>query len=157
MSNVLDGWRRRTDGLMLAVGIGSVPILALELIRDDLTHGDRVFLWVVNISVAVVFTVDYLVELYLSSNKKSFVREEKIGLAIVLSTLIALLPAAALVGSAPCSSAPALRGLSVLLRLVAGGGLAAREGRRLIRKNTLRGDISDWLGVGVYCCCVPHC
>jgi len=70
---------------MLAVGVGSVPILALELIRDDLTHGDRVFLWVVNITVAVVFTIDYLVELYLSSNKKAFVREEKIGLAIGFS------------------------------------------------------------------------
>ena len=139
----LDGWRRRTDGLMLAVGVGSVPILALELIRDDLTHNDRVFLWVVNITVAVVFTIDYLVELYLSSNKKSFVREEKIGLAIVLSTLIALLPAASLVGSARLVRlAPALRGLSVLLRLFAGGGLAAREGRRLIRKNTLRVAIS---------------
>jgi len=108
---------------MLAVGVGSVPILALELIRDDLTHGDRVFLWVVNITVAVVFTIDYLVELYLSSNKKAFVREEKIGLAVVLSTLISLVPTASLVGLARLVRlAPALRGLAVLLRLFAGGG-----------------------------------
>ena len=128
---------------MLAVGVGSVPILALELIRDDLTHGDRVFLWVVNITVAVVFTIDYLVELYLSSNKKAFVREEKIGLAIVLSTLIALVPSVSLLGSARLVRlAPALRGLSMALRLAASGGLAAREGRRLIRKNTLRVALS---------------
>ena len=139
----LDSWRRRTDGVMLAVGVGSVPILALELIRDDLTSSDRLFLWVVNITVAVVFTVDYLVELYLSTSRSTFVREEKIGLAIVLSTLVALVPAASLVGSARLVRlAPALRGLSVLLRLFAGGGLAAREGRRLIRKNTLRVAIS---------------
>ena len=139
----LDSWRRQTDGVMLAVGVGSVPILALELIRDDLTSSDRLFLWVVNITVAVVFTVDYLVELYLSTSRSTFVREEKIGLAIVLSTLVALVPAASLVGSARLVRlAPALRGLSVLLRLFAGGGLAAREGRRLIRKNTLRVAIS---------------
>ena len=65
----LDSWRRRTDGVMLAVGVGSVPILALELIRDDLTSSDRLFLWVVNITVAIVFTVDYLVELYLSTSR----------------------------------------------------------------------------------------
>jgi len=139
----LDSWRRQTDGVMLAVGVGSVPILALELIRDDLTSSDRLFLWVVNITVAVVFTVDYLVELYLSTSRSTFVKEEKIGLAIVLSTLVALVPAASLVGSARLVRlAPALRGLSVLLRLFAGGGLAAREGRRLIRKNTLRVAIS---------------
>jgi len=139
----LDSWRRQTDGVMLAVGVGSVPILALELIRDDLTSSDRLFLWVVNITVATVFTVDYLVELYLSTSRSTFVKEEKIGLAIVLSTLVALVPAASLVGSARLVRlAPALRGLSVLLRLFAGGGLAAREGRRLIRKNTLRVAIS---------------
>lgn len=136
-------WRKRTDGLMLAVGVGSVPVLALEMIRDDLARSDQIFLWVVNITVALVFTVDYLVELYLSDKKLNFVREEKIGLAIVLSTLVALVPAASLVGSARLVRlAPALRGLSVLLRLFAGGGLAAREGRRLIRKNTLRVAIS---------------
>lgn len=128
---------------MLAVGVGSVPVLALEMIRDDLARSDQIFLWVVNITVALVFTVDYLVELYLSDKKLNFVREEKIGLAIVLSTLVALVPAASLVGSARLVRlAPALRGLSVLLRLFAGGGLAAREGRRLIRKNTLRVAIS---------------
>ena len=29
----LDGWRRRTDGLMLAVGVGSFAVPALELIQ----------------------------------------------------------------------------------------------------------------------------
>ena len=135
----LERWRQRTDGLMLAVGVGSVPILALELIRDDLAHADRVFLWVVNITVAVLFTVDYFVELSLSSDKVGYVRNEKIGLAIMLSTIVALVPTVSLVGSARLVRlAPALRGLSVLLRLWASGGLAAREGRRIIRQNTLR-------------------
>ena len=135
----LESWRQRTDGLMLAVGVGSVPILALELIRDDLSHSDRVFLWVVNITVAVVFTIDYFVELSLSSDKVGYVRSEKIGLAIMLSTIVALVPSASLIGSARLVRlAPALRGLSVLLRLWASGGLADREGRRLIRQNTLR-------------------
>ena len=43
----LQQWRRWTDGPLLVVGIGSVPLLLLELIRHELTHADRVFLWVV--------------------------------------------------------------------------------------------------------------
>ena len=135
----LDRWRQRTDGLVLTVGVGSVPILALELIRDDLRHADRVLLWVVNITVAVVFTVDYVVELVLSKKKVEYIRSEKIGFAIMLSTLIALVPSVSLIGSARLVRlVPALRGLSVFLRLFASGGLAAREGRRIIRQNTLR-------------------
>ena len=132
-------WRRWTDGPLLVVGIGSVPLLLLELIRNELTHADRVFLWVVNIVVATMFTVDYAVELRLAPHKPSFVRSEKIGAAIVISSLIALVPAIAVVGGARLIRlAPALRAFAALLRLFGSGGLAAREGRRLVRQNTLR-------------------
>jgi len=132
-------WRRWTDGPLLVVGIGSVPLLLLELIRNELTHADRVFLWVVNIVVATVFTVDYVVEFRLAANKASFVRSEKIGAAIVVSSLIALVPAIAVVGGARLVRlTPALRAFAALLRLLGSGGLAAREGRRLVRQNSLR-------------------
>ena len=118
-------------------------MLALELIRDDLAHVDQVFLWVVNITVAVVFTIDYVVKFILADSKWLHVRSEKLGLAIVLSTLVAIIPSVSLLGSARLVRlAPALRGLSVILRLVSSGGLAAREGRRLVRKNSLRVALS---------------
>jgi len=132
-------WRRWTDGPLLVIGIGSVPLLLLELIRNELTHADRVFLWVVNIVVATVFTIDYAVELRLAPHKASFIRSEKIGAAIVISSLIALVPAIAVVGGARLIRlTPALRAFAALLRLFGSGGLAAREGRRLVRQNTLR-------------------
>jgi len=139
LSAPLQQWRRWTDGPLLVVGIGSVPLLLLEVIRNELTHADRVFLWVVNIIVATVFTVDYVVEFRLAPDKASFVRSEKIGAAIVISSLIALVPAIAVVGGTRLIRlAPTLRALAILLRLFGSGGLAAREGRRLVRRNTLR-------------------
>ena len=49
-------WKKRTDGLMLAVGAGTVPVLALEKIRGDLAKSDQNFIWVVDIMAALVLT-----------------------------------------------------------------------------------------------------
>lgn len=57
----LERWRQRTDGALLAVAIGSLPILALELARDELPIGDRRFLDAVNLLVLFAFATDYLV------------------------------------------------------------------------------------------------
>lgn len=34
-------WRHYTDGPLLVVAIGSLPLLLLEFDRQGLTHGDR--------------------------------------------------------------------------------------------------------------------
>ena len=60
MTPGLASWRRRTDTPLLVIAIGSLPILALEFIRADLTTLDRTFIQVVNFVVLVAFAVDYL-------------------------------------------------------------------------------------------------
>src|SRR5688572_26878731 len=64
-------WREATDAPLLILAIGSLPLLLLELDRNDMTHSDRVFLDVVNVVVLVAFALDYLVELALASNRRS--------------------------------------------------------------------------------------
>jgi hypothetical protein len=58
MTPALARWRRVTDAPLLILAIGSLPILALELIRDDLIGLDRTFLAVMNILVLVAFAID---------------------------------------------------------------------------------------------------
>jgi len=65
--------------------LASLPILALELIRDDLISLDRTFLDVMNILVLVAFAVDYVVELALASNRGSYVRHEWTSALIVVT------------------------------------------------------------------------
>jgi voltage-gated potassium channel len=131
----LGRWRRATDGLLLVLAIGSLPLLLLELKRDDLTRGDVVFLDVVNVAVLVAFAIDYVVELCLASARRSFVQHEWTSLVIVLSQAAALLPALAGFGALRAlRGARALRAGAVLVRLLAVGGASAREGRAVLRR-----------------------
>ncbi len=50
-------WRRRTDGPLLVVAIGSLPLLVVELRRDLLPSGDRLFLTLANLAVLVAFAI----------------------------------------------------------------------------------------------------
>ena len=53
MTPRLATWRRWTDIPLLILAIGSLPILALELIRDDLIELDRTFLDIMNLVVLI--------------------------------------------------------------------------------------------------------
>jgi Excalibur calcium-binding domain len=64
MTPGLERWRRRTDGPLLVVAIGSLPLLLLEFARNDLPLSDRRFLDVANVLVLAAFMADYIVELY---------------------------------------------------------------------------------------------
>ncbi len=48
-------WRRWTDAPLLVIAIGSLPLLLVELERNQLATADRRFLDIVNV---VVFAVD---------------------------------------------------------------------------------------------------
>ncbi len=135
MTPGLARWRRATDDPLLVLAIGSLPLLLLELARDDLPLGDRRFLDIVNVLVLIAFAVDYVVELRLSSHRAVFVRSEWTSLVIVLTQALAILPGLSAFGSMRIlRAAPALRGTVVVLRLLAIGGSAAREGRATIRR-----------------------
>lgn len=129
-------WRRATDGPLLVLAIGSLPLLLLELSRNDLPLSDRRFLDIANVFVLVAFAVDYLVELRLASNRREYVRREWTSAVIVVTTAIAIAPGALSVFGVfrILRAAPALRGLIVVLRLLAIGGSAAREGRATLRR-----------------------
>lgn len=131
----LTRWRRATDGPLLVVTIASLPLLLLELARPDLPQSDGRFLDVMNVLVLIAFAVDYGVELWLTSNRFQYARAEWTSLVIVVTQFLAILPGLAAVGSfRVLRAAPVLRGLVVLIRIVAIGGSAAREGRAVIRR-----------------------
>jgi voltage-gated potassium channel len=129
-------WRRATDGPLLVLAIGSLPLLLLELSRNDLPLSDRRFLDIANVFVLVAFAVDYFMELRLASNRREYAKREWTSAVIVVTTAIAIAPGALSVFGVfrILRAAPALRGLIVVLRLLAIGGSAAREGRATLRR-----------------------
>ena len=66
LTGALSRWRRVTDGPLLALAIGSLPLLLLELKRSELAYADRIALDVINLVVLVAFAIDYAVELTLA-------------------------------------------------------------------------------------------
>jgi voltage-gated potassium channel len=136
MTPALARWRHWTDIPLLILAIGSLPILALEIMRDDLIELDRTFLDVLNVVVLVAFALDYVAELLLASDRRSYVRREWTSALIVVTQALALVPYLAGLGVLRVLRAgPFLRVLVVALRVVAVGGIAAREGRAIIRKH----------------------
>ena len=143
MTPQLEQWRRHTDGPLLIIAVASLPILLLELERSQLPPVDRLLIDIVNVVVLVAFAVDYVVELRLASDRRAYVRQEWVNAAIVIACAIAVIPQLAAFGGARLARAgPAVRGLTAMLRLLAVGGVAAREGRRLIRRRAV-GFASD--------------
>jgi len=132
----LAAWRRATDVPLLILAIGSLPILALELVRDDLIELDRTFIQIMNLVVLVAFATDYVMELWLAQNRVSYVRHEWTSALIVATQALAVVPALAGFGVLRVLRAgPALRVLVFGLRLLAVGGVAAREGRAALRRH----------------------
>ena len=66
-TSALQRWRARTDGPLLVIAIGSLPLLLLEFDRPTLTGSDRIFLDTINVVVLAAFAIDYVVELVLAA------------------------------------------------------------------------------------------
>lgn len=129
-------WRRATDAPLIVVAVASLPLLLLEFERTTLTSSDRTFLDAVNIGVLVLFAVDYLVELMLTDNKRSYVRGEWTSLLIVVAQAAAIAPGLASLGALRAlRAARVLRFVVTAVRLVAIGGAASRQGRGILRRN----------------------
>ncbi|MEO5678628.1 MAG: ion transporter [Acidimicrobiales bacterium] len=129
-------WRRYTDLPLLTLAIGSLPLLLLEPVRNDLTRADGTFLDVVNVVVLVAFAVDYVSELILARPRAAFLRHEWMSLLIVVAQALALAPSLGGVGVLRVLRVSrAWRSIAVLARLVAIGGAAAREGRSILRRH----------------------
>lgn len=125
------------------IAIGSLPMLLLEFDRPTLLRSDRLLLDAVNVIVLAAFAIDYVVELALARQRSLYIRKEWTSLVIVLSQAMALLPGLAGFGILRVlRGARAVRAFAVIIRLVAIGGAAAREGRRLLVKRAARFALS---------------
>jgi voltage-gated potassium channel len=118
-------WRRRTDTPLTALALGSLPILLLEFVSDRLTDSDRFVITIVNVLVFGAFLVDYVVELSVARDRKSYIRREWTSLLIAVSQGLALLPALGALGVLRV-----VRGLKPLIffvRIVSIGSAEAHE------------------------------
>jgi len=143
MTPRLRTWRKWTDAPLLILAIGSLPLLLLEIERDTLVYGDRLFLDTLNVVVLAAFAIDYVVELALATERPSFVRREWTSLLIVVAQAIALVPGLGAAGSLRVlRGGRAWRVVAVVSRLMAIGGASARDGRALIRRHAARFALS---------------
>ena len=104
---------------LLCIAIGSLPLLLLEIVAHRLSDSDQTFLTAVNVTVFFAFAIDYVVELAVTYERKSYVRTQWASLLIVISQFLALLPALGFLGI--LRGARALRVIAALSRIVAIG------------------------------------
>jgi voltage-gated potassium channel len=120
----------------MALAVGSLPILLLEVERHRLPHADGVFIDIVNVVVLVAFAVDYIVELCAAARRGLYVRSEFLSLLIVVGQAFTLVPSLAAFGILrTLRAARLLRVVAIAIRAAAVGGTASRDGRAMIRKH----------------------
>lgn len=135
-------WRSKTGTVLFVLAVGSVPILLLDFARNDLTSSDRTFVSIFNIVVLVIFVVDYVTGLVLSTSKRGFIVHERLSGLVVVASVLALVPAVSWLGSLKLLRlVPVLRGSFGLFSLVAAGGAAALEARRIIKERALKAGL----------------
>jgi voltage-gated potassium channel len=133
-------WRKWTDIPLIVLALGSLPILLLEFVSDRLSQTDRTFITIVNLTVFVAFVIDYIVELVLAGDRRSYVRREWTSLLIAVSQGLALLQALQILSALRILRA--LRPLVFLWRLVAVGAAESREVRAAFRDRAVTVAVS---------------
>jgi len=114
------------------MAVGSLPLLLLEVVASRLSETDRTFLFIVNVLVFVAFAIDYLVELAVTYNRPLYVRTQWASLIIVISQLLAILPALGFLGI--LRGARALRVIGTLSRVIGIGAASREQGRRFFKE-----------------------
>lgn len=128
-------WRRWTDVPLIALALGSLPILILEFVQDRLSNQDRAFITIVNATVFAAFACDYLIELILTGDRRRYLRTEWTSLLIALSQGLALLPVLGFLGIARIVRG--VRPVLFVLRLFAIGSAEAKELRSTLKKHAV--------------------
>lgn len=127
-SGGLRRWEKRTDTPLLILALAFLAVLLLPAV-SSLSQGQRAILNVLSAAIWVAFTVDYLVRLYLSQARWSYVRAHPLDLLVIVLPLLRPLRAVRL-----------LR----LLRIGAVLGVAHRRGQR-----SLHARVSAYVGAAV--------
>lgn len=125
-------WRRRTDLPLLLIAIGSLPLLLLEVVDDRLSKADQNFLTAINVLVFIAFAIDYVVELAVTYNRATYARTQWASLVIVISQLLALLPALGFLGI--LRGVRALRVVGALSRVIGIGAASKEQGRKYFKE-----------------------
>ena len=128
----LQSWQNKTDGLLVVIAVGSLPLLLLETISDRLPEGDRNFIVIVNLVVFIVFAIDYIVKLVLTDSKPTYIRTQWLSLFIVISQLLALLPALGIFGV--LRGVRAIRVFGVIARIFGIGAATKSSGKEFFKK-----------------------
>lgn len=132
-------WKAVTAGPLIVLAIGTLPVLILEVKRDQLIASDRVILDITAIAVLAAFSIEYGVGLGLTSDRRLFVRHEWVTLLIIIASAVALIPGLGLFGGLRIlRGLPLLRIILVIVRIVAIGGVALRDGRDVVRRNAVK-------------------
>ena len=125
--------------MLVFVAVGTLPLLLLEIDKPSLPRHDQIFINIVNVIVFGVFAIDYGVGLWLTNDRRAYVRAEWINLVIVLASAAAIVPDLGAFGSARALRGfQPLRGLIAITRVVCTGGLATQSGRAMVRRNAAR-------------------
>ena len=128
----LQSWQNKTDGLLVVIAVGSLPLLLLETISDRLPDGDRNFVFIINLVVFFAFAIDYFVKLVLTESKPTYIRTQWLSLFIVISQLLALLPALGVFGV--LRGVRAIRVLGVIARIFGIGAATKSSGKEFFKK-----------------------
>ena len=132
ISPKLQSWQNKTDGLLVVIAVGSLPLLLLETISDRLPDSDRNFIFIVNLVVFIAFAIDYIVKLVLSDSKPTYIRTQWLSFFIVISQLLALLPALGVLGV--LRGVRAIRVLSITARVIGIGAATKSSGQEFFKK-----------------------
>ena len=132
ISPKLQNWQNKTDGLLVVIAVGSLPLLLLETISDRLPDGDKNFIVIVNLVVFIAFAIDYIVKLVLSDSKPTYIRTQWLSFLIVISQLLALLPALGVLGV--LRGVRAIRVLSIIARVIGIGAATKSSGKEFFKK-----------------------
>lgn len=131
--------RRLSEGFLVVAALGSLPFLLLEFVREELPRRDQLLIDGINIAVLILFAGDYVFGLLRTNDKRGYLLGEWLMLLIVISQVVALLPALAGFGVLRVlRAARVVRPLVGVVRVFALGRLAAEKERNWIRENALR-------------------
>jgi voltage-gated potassium channel len=129
-------WRHQTDSTLFLFAAASIPLVLLEVQRSEPSPADQRFVDVVNIAIFVVFLIDYIVELVKSEDRWAYVRGEWLLGLVVVTSAIAVIPAASALGALRLLRL--LRPLSGIVRVFSVGGVVIQDGKRLLRRKIVR-------------------
>ncbi len=129
-------WRHQTDSALLLFAAASIPLILLEVQRLELSPADQLFVDIANIVIFTVFLIDYVVELVKSEDRWAYVRGEWLLGLVVVTSAIAVIPAASALGALRLLRL--LRPLSGIVRVFSVGGVVIQDGKRLLRRKIVR-------------------